>query len=108
MIYTSWHTFYFFGNRRSAGWRTLFCTITWLITQINQLKLLHVQQKLHIALICFVNGGPVTEVTFPLLTFFGKNVAFVGMFPFNFPCSGEPETFFSSRIRFHLWHNPTN
>jgi hypothetical protein len=69
--------------------------------------LLHVQQKLHVTLIGLVNGSPISEIPFSFCTFFSQNVAFVGMFPFNFPCSGEPETFFGAGIRFHLWHNPT-
>jgi len=105
MVYTSWHTFLFFGDWRPIG---TFCTITRLSTNyLNSIKLLlHVKHQLHIADIGGVDGGPVTQVTFPLCTLFGQNMAFVSMFSFNLSCSGKPESFFGAGIGLHFWHFP--
>jgi hypothetical protein len=74
----------------------------------NQKRLLHIQQKLNVTLIGLVNGSPISKVPFTFCTFFSQNVAFVGMFPFNFSTSGKSKTFFSSGVCLHFWHNPTN
>ena len=46
------------------------------------------QHGFNIRHIGFVNGSPISEVTFTLGAFFGQNVTFEGMFSFNFSGAG--------------------
>jgi len=72
------------------------------------LELLHAEHQLDILFVRFVYQPGIGEVSLSLGGFLGKNVAFEGMFPFDFPCSGDGEPFLGTGHCFHLWHAVNN
>ena len=68
------------------------------------MRLLQAKQLAHALHVGFVHQAHVREVAFLLLRLFRQDVAFVSMFPFNFPCSGKSESFFGTGVSLHFRH----
>jgi hypothetical protein len=46
----------------------------------------------------------MSQVPFPFRFLFGKDVAFVSMFPLDFAGTGKSKSFLGSGLCLHFWH----
>lgn len=66
--------------------------------------LLKGEQGFYVAFVNFGDETEVGEVTFLLFGLLGQNVAFEGVFSFDFSRAGKDEPFFGTGVCFNLGH----
>ena len=50
----------------------------------------------------------MSDMTFAFFRFFGKDMAFESVFPFDVSGAGDPESLLGAGVGFHFWHNSEN